>query len=355
MNPEFWRGKRVFITGHSGFKGGWLALWLTELGAEVVGYALDPPTNPNFFTLTRLTERLADHHLQDVRDAPALHRTLIAAAPDIVFHLAAQPLVREAYQMPVETFATNVMGTVNLLEAVRHSASVRAVVLVTSDKCYQNQDWLWPYRETDPLGGHDPYASSKACAELVTAAYRHSFLTAAGIAVASVRAGNVIGGGDWAADRLVPDFFRALDAGKTLFIRSPNAIRPWQHVLDPIAGYLQLAEHLYNEAGANYAEAWNFGPAETDAQSVAWLMDRLGAKCPEACWRCDLAPQPHETAILKVDSTKARMRLGWQPRWDLNTALDRTLAWHQEWRQAADMQQFSLAQIAAHQTADSLC
>ncbi|MBK1694621.1 CDP-glucose 4,6-dehydratase [Chromatium weissei] len=355
MNAEFWRDKRVFITGHTGFKGGWLALWLTELGAKVVGYALDPPTNPNFFTLTNLAERLSNHHLQNVCDANALKQALIAAAPDIVFHLAAQPLVRESYRAPVDTFATNVMGTVNLLEAVRHSASVRAVVIVTSDKCYQNQNWVWPYRETDLLGGHDPYATSKACAELVTAAYRHSFLTAAGIAVASVRAGNVIGGGDWAADRLIPDFLRALDAGETVTIRSPNAVRPWQHVLDPIAGYLKLAERLYDTAGAVYAEAWNFGPAEADVRSVAWLMDWLCVKCSEARWRSAVTPQPYETTILKVDSAKARTQLGWQPHWELTEALNRTLAWHWAWRQDIDMQQFSLEQIAAHQTVKPSC
>ncbi len=344
MNAAFWAGRRVFITGHTGFKGGWLALWLTELGATVSGYALQPPTDPNLFTLTRLDQRLADHRLQDVRDADALACALAANAPEVVFHLAAQPLVRDSYRSPVETYAINVMGTVNLLEAVRHCASVRSVVVVTSDKCYGNQEWVWPYRETDALGGHDPYASSKGCAELVTATYRHSFLAAAGIQVASARAGNVIGGGDWGTDRLIPDFFRALVAGQAVSIRSPQAIRPWQHVLEPLSGYLLLAEHLHRQCDA-CAEAWNFGPAETDARAVSWIMDYLCAKTPGAFWKQDLAPQPHETAILKVDSTKATNRLGWQRRWGLDAALDRTLAWHHAWRQGQDMQRVSLAQI----------
>ncbi len=347
MNAAFWRGKRVFLTGHTGFKGGWLALWLTELGAEVTGYALAPPTNPNFFTLTRLRERLAAHHLQDVRDAVTLQQALTAAAPDLVFHLAAQPLVRESYRSPVATYATNIMGTINLLEAVRHAETVRAVVVVTSDKCYANQEWAWPYRETDALGGHDPYASSKACAELVTTAYRHSFLAAAGVAVATARAGNVLGGGDWAAERLIPDILRALAANVPVKIRSPHAIRPWQHVLEPVAGYLTLAERLH-ETGATAATAWNFGPSDSEARSVAWLLDTLAAKCPTLRWQCDGAPQPPEAGLLQVDSALARMRLGWQPRWTLEQALDATLAWQRQWQQGADLQQFSLQQIAEY-------
>jgi CDP-glucose 4,6-dehydratase len=346
MNPIFWRGKRVFLTGHTGFKGGWLALWLTELGAEVSGYALDSPTNPNFFTLARLRERLIAHHCADVRDATDLQQALTAAAPDVVFHLAAQPLVRESYRSPVATYATNIMGTINLLEAVRHAATVRAVVVVTSDKCYANQEWVWPYRETDALGGHDPYASSKACAELVTAAYRHSFLAAAGVAVATARAGNVIGGGDWAAERLLPDFLRALDAEMALTIRSPAAIRPWQHVLEPLAGYLALAERLH--AGEETAAAWNFGPAESEARSVRWVLETLAAHCPTARWQCDSAPQPAEAGTLQVDSALARAQLHWKPRWTLEQALTATLEWHRAWRQDADLQQFSLRQITEY-------
>jgi CDP-glucose 4,6-dehydratase len=349
MNREFWRGKRVFMTGHTGFKGGWLSLWLADMGAEVHGYALTPPTEPNFFTVAGLPSRLASHTLADLRDAEALIRAMQTARPDIVLHLAAQPLVRYSYAAPVETYAVNVMGTVNLLEAVRLTPGVKAVINVTTDKCYENREWVWPYRENEAMGGADPYSSSKACSELVTAAYRTSFLDAAGIQLASARAGNVIGGGDWAVDRLIPDFLRAIDAGRTLNIRSPLATRPWQHVLEPLAGYLMLAEKLC-DAEADFAEGWNFGPDENDAKPVRWIVEYLCDQVPEAAWQCDDSPQPHEANMLKLDSSKAKSRLGWRPRWNLQTALGQTLAWHQAWKVGSDMAQISLSQIVAYES-----
>ena len=351
MNRDFWRGRKVFVTGHTGFKGGWLALWLADLGAEVHGYALAPPSEPSFFDVTGLHRRLRTSTIADVRDAARLASALRDARPEIVLHLAAQSLVRYSYGAPVETYAVNVMGTAHLLEAVRHSPGVRAVVNVTTDKCYENREWLWAYRENEQLGGYDPYSSSKACSEIVTAAYRRSFLDAAGIRVASARAGNVIGGGDWAGDRLIPDFLRALDAGETLTIRSPGAIRPWQHVLEPVAGYLGLAEKLHTD-GADYAEAWNFGPAQSDARTVQAIVEYLCTKVPGARWQHDRNPQPHEANYLKLDSTKAHTRLGWHPRWDLGTALAKTLEWHQAWRGGSDMTDASLRQIRSYEAAD---
>jgi CDP-glucose 4,6-dehydratase len=267
-----------------------------------------------------------------------------AAQPDIVLHLAAQALVRYSYQQPVETYAVNVMGTVNVLEAVRATPSVKAVVNVTTDKCYENREWLWGYRENEALGGFDPYSSSKACAELVTAAYRQSFLQSTGVAVASARAGNVIGGGDWASDRLIPDFLRAIDANAPLIIRSPDATRPWQHVLEPLSGYLMLAERLFTE-DADFAEAWNFGPLDEDARSVRWIVEQLVALRPEVNWHCESSPQAHEAHYLKLDSSKAVQRLQWQPRWRLATALQKTLFWHEAWQNAQDMQTITMAQI----------
>lgn len=350
MNRGFWRGKRVFLTGHTGFKGGWLALWLADMGAEVHGYALAPPTDPNLFTAVNLQARLVRSTIADIRDAEALIQAMQAARPDIVLHLAAQPLVRYSYVAPVETYAINVMGTVNLLEAVRQTHSVKAVINVTTDKCYENREWVWPYRENEAMGGFDPYSSSKACSELVTAAYRRSFLEPAGIHMASARAGNVIGGGDWAADRLVPDFLRALDARQVLTIRSPLATRPWQHVLEPLSGYLMLAEKLFTE-GPGFAEAWNFGPEEADARPVQWIVEYLCSQVPDAAWQCDAAPQPHEANMLKLDSSKAKAQLGWRPRRNLQTALGMTLAWHQAWKQCSDMTAISTQQIQEYEAA----
>lgn len=352
MNRAFWFGKRVFLTGHTGFKGGWLALWLADMGAEVHGYALKPPTQPNLFTVANLQDRLARSTTADIRDATALAQAMQAAKPDIVLHLAAQPLVRYSYVAPVETYAVNVMGTVNLLEAVRQTPSVKAVVNVTTDKCYENREWVWPYRENEAMGGFDPYSSSKACSELVTAAYRRSFLEAAGIHLASARAGNVIGGGDWAADRLIPDFLRALDAGQTLAIRSPLATRPWQHVFEPLSGYLMLAEKLFTQ-GKCFADAWNFGPEEADAKPVQWIVEYLCGQVPDAAWQCDAASQLHEANMLKLDSSKAKVQLEWRPCWNLPAALDMTLGWYQAWKQGSDMAAISVQQIQAYEAAAS--
>jgi CDP-glucose 4,6-dehydratase len=350
LNHFFWRGKRVFLTGHTGFKGGWLALWLSEMGAEVHGYALAPSTDPSFHTVAGLASRLASSTFADIRDAASLSEALSSAEPEIVLHLAAQPLVRYSYAAPVETYAVNVMGTVNVFEAVRQASGVKVVVNVTTDKCYENRERSEPYIEDETLGGYDPYSSSKACSELVTSAYRRAFLEAQGIAVGSARAGNVIGGGDWSADRLLPDFLRAIDAGQTLNIRYPHAIRPWQHVLEPLSGYLMLAEKLYTAKSA-FAEAWNFGPEEADSRSVDWLVGDLCSRIPGASCQREEVPQLHEAGTLKLDSSKAKQRLNWHPRWTLEDALSHTVDWHLAWRTGANMQQFSLQQIASYEAA----
>jgi CDP-glucose 4,6-dehydratase len=344
INANFWFGRHVLVTGHTGFKGGWLCLCLKMLGAEVHGYSLEPSTNPSMFEVARIDGLLASSEMADIRSYEALSRTLRRVRPEIIFHLAAQPLVRYSYSAPVETYAVNVMGTVNLMEAIREIDSVRAVINVTTDKCYENREWPWGYRENDPLGGHDPYSSSKGCAELVTSAYRSSFFAGSGVAVATARAGNVIGGGDWATDRLLPDFLRSYDAGETLVIRSPNAIRPWQHVLAPLYGYLQLAQSLV-VSGEQFAQAWNFGPDDCDAQSVERILEQLLTHLADMRWRCDTLPQPHEATFLKLDSSKSRAQLRWAAPWRLAKALEMTVAWHLAWRQGVDMQAFSRLQI----------
>ena len=347
---SFWAGKRVFVTGHTGFKGGWLSLWLESMGAEVYGYALPPPTRPSLFEEAKIGQRLADHSIGDVRDAATLRAALERARPEIVFHMAAQSLVRLSYAEPVETYAVNVMGTVNLLEAVRQIGSVAALVNVTTDKCYDNKERLEGYREDEPLGGRDPYSSSKACSELVTAAYRDSFHAVGSPWIASGRAGNVIGGGDWAMDRLVPDAFRALDEGEMLRVRHPDAVRPWQHVLEPLSGYLEIAERLAAD-GKAFATAWNFGPDDADTRPVRWILDRLQDLMPELRWRVEGPPGVHEANSLRLDSARARAELGWRPRWPLTMALQMSVDWHRAWRAGRDMGAICLEQIADYEAA----
>lgn len=346
---NFWNGKKIFITGHTGFKGSWLCIWLSRLGAHITGYALDPPTTPSLFELARV-EELIDSQIADVRDAAALADAMLLAKPEIVIHMAAQPLVRDSYKIPVETYAVNVMGTVHLLEAVRGCPSVRAVVNVTTDKCYENREWVWGYRENEPMGGFDPYSNSKGCSELITAAYRNSFFNSQhGAAVATARAGNVIGGGDWATDRLIPDCIGALLAGEPVCIRNPHAIRPWQHVLEPLSGYMTLAQRLY-ESGAEYAEGWNFGPADDDAKSVEWIVQRLcGQWGNGASYEIDTGDHPHEAHYLKLDCSKAHMRLGWQPRWNLEKALHNIIEWVKIHDSAGDVRNCCLEQIESYE------
>ncbi len=345
VSAKFWTGKRVFLTGHTGFKGCWLALWLEALGARVSGYALQAATSPSLWTLVQAGGGIGST-LGDVRDLPALSQAMAASRPEVVFHLAAQSLVRPSYEDPAGTYATNVLGTVHLLEAVRRTGGVRAVVNVTSDKCYENQETGRAYREADAMGGRDPYSSSKGCAELVTAAYRASFFSQPGAAgVASARAGNVIGGGDWAADRLVPDTVRAACAGRQVMVRNPGAVRPWQHVLEPLAGYLQLAQRLHEEP-ASHAEAWNFGPVEEDAVAVEQVVGTLTRLWgPPAGWTTDRGSHPHEAHFLRLDSSKARARLAWRPRLRLAAALEWTVEWYRKQAQGADARALTLGQI----------
>lgn len=347
IDNNFWSGRSVFITGHTGFKGGWLSYWLSQMGAKVHGYSLEAPTTPNFFTVCNLEKYLESCTIGNILDFKQLHKAIDQTSPEIIFHLAAQPLVRESYFTPTATFETNVIGTVNVMEACRSVPSIKAIINVTTDKCYENKEWSWPYRENDRLGGRDPYSASKACAEIAAAAYRHSFLTVANIHLASVRAGNVIGGGDWATDRLIPDFLRALDIGELLTIRSPNAVRPWQHVLEPLSGYLMLAEKLFSKGNA-FAEAWNFGSNDEDAKPVSSIVNQLCDRTPGAKWQTDNAQQPHEAGLLKLDSSKAKIKLGWNPRWNLEMALNKTIDWHHAWRKGDDMAAITSSQIQAY-------
>jgi CDP-glucose 4,6-dehydratase len=349
MKQEFWKGKRVFLTGHTGFKGSWLSLWLQHLGAEVSGFALQPPTTPNLFELAMVTRGMTSME-GDVRDLQGLRSALTSQRPEIVIHLAAQALVRYSYENPLETFATNVMGTVHLLDAVRSCDSVRVVLCVTSDKCYENREWPWGYRENEAMGGHDPYSSSKGCAELVAAAYRRSYFPVEkhnrhGVAIASVRAGNVIGGGDWAQDRLVPDTLQAFMEKRPVVLRNPHAIRPWQHVLEPLGGYLCLAEKLW-ESGAGFAEGWNFGPREEDARPVGWVVEKLAGYWGDgAFWQFTEGEHPYEAHYLKLDCSKARGRLQWEPRLSLEQALAWTVAWYRGFQGGQDMCSLTKGQI----------
>ncbi|MEZ9753812.1 CDP-glucose 4,6-dehydratase [Vibrio cyclitrophicus] len=354
MNPNFWKGKKVFVTGHTGFKGGWLSLWLQEMGAIVKGYSLSAPTTPSLFEEAEVWAGMSSEE-GDIRDFTHLRQVMNDFKPEIVFHMAAQPLVRLSYDEPMETYSTNVMGTVYLLEAVKQIGGVKAVVNITSDKCYENREWVWGYREDEAMGGYDPYSNSKGCAELVASSYRQSFFNKDkyhehGCALASVRAGNVIGGGDWADDRLIPDMLNAFTKGNKVEIRSPHAIRPWQHVLEPLSGYITVAERLYNE-GPEYAEGWNFGPKEEDAQPVQWIVETMTKEWGESTeWFLSKGDHPHEAHYLKLDCSKAKMRLDWQPVWDLTTTLNKIVNWQKAWINKEDMKQYTINEIKEYMT-----
>ncbi len=348
VNPDFWNGKRVFLTGHTGFKGSWLSLWLQSMGAELHGLAMEPPTTPALFDEAGVGASMQSK-IGDIRDYSIVLLAMQACKPDIIIHMAAQPLVRYSYQAPIETYATNVMGTVHVLEAARQVGTAKAIVNVTTDKCYENKEWVWGYREDEPMGGHDPYSNSKGCSELVTSAYRRSFFQQSGIALASARAGNVIGGGDWATDRLIPDILRAFEKSQPVIIRSPNATRPWQHVLEPLSGYLMLAERLFAE-GQGFTEGWNFGPHDEDARPVQWIVEHMvNAWGNGASWQLDGGEHPHEANYLKLDISKATAKINWQPRWRLGIALEKIIDWHHCWLGKANVKNKCLQQISDFQ------
>jgi CDP-glucose 4,6-dehydratase len=341
MNTGFWKGKRVLITGHTGFKGSWLALWLSHMGANITGYSLQPPTEPNHY---RLLEMDVNSIIGDIRDLEQLERAFKQQKPEIVFHLAAQSIVRLSYKDPIETFTTNVLGTVNVLQASRASGTVRAIVNVTSDKCYENREWPWGYREIDPVGGHDPYSASKGCSEIITSCWRNSFFNpkdhgcAHHTLIASVRAGNVIGGGDWAIDRLIPDVMRAANENRKVIIRNPQAIRPWQHVLDPLSGYLLLGQELL-EGNSAFAEAWNFGPSEEGIKTVSEIVSQVKKVWPKVDYEENVViDQPHEATLLRLDSSKSRSKLHWMPVWDSEAAIERTAFWYRAFYEDARVQ-----------------
>jgi CDP-glucose 4,6-dehydratase len=353
IDQEFWKDKRVFLTGHTGFKGSWLCLWLQQLGADVTGYSLAPPTNPSLFDVANVAQGMKTI-IGDIRDGVMLSNAMSNAAPEIVIHMAAQPLVRQSYIDPVETYSTNVMGTVHLLEAVRGSPSVRAVVIVTTDKCYENKEWVWGYRESDPMGGYDPYSSSKGCAELVTSAFRASFFNPFDysehkVGLATARAGNVIGGGDWASDRLIPDMIAAFKKGENVHIRNPGSTRPWQHVLEPLRGYLVLAENLVR-AGAEFSEGWNFGPNSSDAKPVKSIVKKMIQYWGDgAAWDLDNSENSHEAGYLKLDISKADCRLNWRPLLNLDQALKLTVDWSKNCKNGVDPREETLKQISDYQ------
>jgi len=343
VDAKFWQGKKVFLTGHTGFKGGWLSLWLADMGAIVKGYALNPPTTPSLFIEANVAMNI-ESEIGDIRDFDQLKKSMTTFNPDILIHMAAQPLVRLSYKEPLETYDTNVMGTVKVLEVARSCPHLKAIVSVTTDKCYENKEWAWGYRENEPMGGFDPYSSSKGCAELVTSAYRRSFMQEQGIGLASARAGNVIGGGDWADDRLIPDILRAFENEESVIIRNPASTRPWQHVLEPLSGYLVLAQNLYQNP-TEFAEGWNFGPFDEDAKPVDWILNHMVQNWQGSNWELDKNAHPHEAGYLKLDISKAKSRLNWHPTWRLEQTLAKIINWHQAWLNEADMQELCLKEI----------
>jgi len=350
VNSDFWKNKKVFITGHTGFKGSWMSIWLQSMGANIKGYALKPPSSPSLYQEAQVgTNMISD--IGNINDLSSLKKSIKTFNPEILIHMAAQPLVRFSYREPIETYMTNVIGTANVLESARGCKNLKAIISVTTDKCYENKEWEWGYRENEPMGGSDPYSSSKGCAELVTAAYRNSYFNTSDTPfLASGRAGNVIGGGDWAQDRLVPDILRAFEKNIPVIIRNPLSTRPWQHVLEPLSGYLVLAEQLYNQ-NSDFAEGWNFGPTDNDCKSVGWILDKMVEKWGlGASWELDKNNNPHEAGYLKLDCSKAAMKLGWYPKWHLEQSLDKIINWHQNWLAGKNMQEQCLKEIKAYQS-----
>ena len=350
VDPSFWKGKRVFLTGHTGFKGSWLALWLSDMGAQVKGFSLSPNTTPALFEEAKIAT-LIDSEIGDIRDLNHLSKSMREFNPDILIHMAAQPLVRLSYREPLNTYSTNVMGTANVLESARYCNNLKAIVSVTTDKCYENKEWEWGYRENEPMGGHDPYSSSKGCAELVTSAFRNSFFSGNDNAfVASARAGNVIGGGDWADDRLIPDIFRAFEKKKPVIIRNPLSTRPWQHVLEPLSGYLVLAEAMFNH-GETFAGPWNFGPRDVDCKPVSWILDKIVSFWDtEVTWELDKEKNPHEAGFLKLDCSKAKHYLNWEPQWTLDQTITKITNWHLKWLGGESAQNNCLKEIKEYAT-----
>jgi len=343
IDEKFWKNKRVYLTGHTGFKGSWLALWLHSLGAQVKGYALSPPTSPSLFDEAGVAEKI-ESEIGDIRDLDSLQKSMVDFNPDILIHMAAQPLVRLSYAEPLETYDINVMGTAKVFEVARSCTNLKSIVSVTTDKCYENKEWEWGYRENEPMGGYDPYSSSKGCAELVTSAYRRSFLQEKNIGIATARAGNVIGGGDWADDRLMPDILRAFEKREPVIIRNLKATRPWQHVLEPLSGYLVLAQKLYEEPQA-FSSAWNFGPNDADVKPVDWILEKMVTKWQGASWELDKSSHPHEAGYLKLDISKAKSKLNWHPVWSLDQTLEKIISWQQAWLNKENTQTVCLKEI----------